>query len=147
MADYDRDGLQYDHDYFGPDGNVSQIRCTLDITAARAANDVEYLMKLPNGVLVFRVEMLIRNAVSGDNVDIGTRQKGEGTWTDDDDYFFDGQSIAANGIQDSIGRRHHEALEITEDEVYLVQKYNTAKANNQRFTADYYIWYEAIGNR
>ena len=146
MAKFDLPGLKSQRDYFGPDGNMSQIRAQLDNTGkARAAGDTEFLMKLPRGVTVTKVEMAVSDAGTG-TADIGTEQKGTGTWTDDADYFLDGASIAATAYFDSLAVTRHKPLYISEDNVYLTIKNVAANAAAVNLQVEFTVWYEVTGN-
>ena len=149
MAEFDIPGLNYQRHYFSPHGNMSQIRATLDLTGkARAAVDLDYVMKLPQGVTITKVEMVVRDAAAtGDNIDVGTKQKGNGDWPDDLDYFFDGATVAVAGYADSLAVTRHKELFVSEPNVCLVVDHNSVIASTDNLIIDFYVWYEATGNR
>ena len=150
MVKRNLEGVQYQRDHFAPYGNMCQIRVEIDLdNVARVSADVDYLMKLPRGTTITKVEMVVSNAAdSGDDIDLGTEQKGTGgTWTDDVDYFLDAASIAAAIRFDSLATTRHKPLYIDEDNVYLTLTFNDAVAAGNDFAAEFYVWYETTGNR
>ena len=147
MAKFNIPGLYSQTDYFGPDGNMSQIRASINNTGqARAAADSDFVMKLPRGVTITKVEVVVSDTGTG-TIDVGTEQKNsKGTWTDDKDYFLDGASIAAIGYFDSLATRRHKPLYIDEDSVFLTVTYVAANAAAVNFQAEISVWYEVTGN-
>ena len=148
MADYDIEGLNYQRQHFAPYGTMSQLRAELDLTGkARTAADFDFVLKLPQGVTITNVEMTVmNNAGTGDDVSVGTRQKGAGTWVDATSYFLSGASVAATGYFNSLAARRSMPLRITEEEVYLVVDHNDVIASTDNLKLGFYVWYEATGN-
>ena len=148
MVKRNLEGVQYQRDHFAPYGNMCQIRAQIDLDGvARVSADVDYLMKLPRGATITKVEMVVSNAAdTSDDVDLGTEQKGTGDWTDDVDYFLDAASVVANGYFDSLATTMHKPLYIDEDNVYLILTFNDAIAAANDFAAEFTVWYETTGN-
>ena len=130
-------------------GNFSLLPVTtVDLTGvARAAGDLEYVRKLPRGITVVSVVATVRGVGgSGDTLDVGTKQKGDGNWTDDGDYFIDGQSIAAAVSTESRSNTQHAPLYIDEENVYLTATYPAAIGAAENVVVDFYVHYVNTGN-
>ena len=153
MADKDIPGLNRQLSYFTPHGNLSMLPpMTVSVgTGAgerRTAADREFVAKLPRGILITDVTMVVRNGTGNtDNVDIGTVQKGEGSWTDDPDHFLNNAGVNA---VDTLSSRNDGArpkpLFINEEGVFLVLTWNTEIAANETVDIDFYVEYLAVGN-
>ena len=153
MPDYDIAGLNRQLSYFKPDGNLSQLVHTISgLSGSRAANDREFILKLPRGILITKVVLNIRTGTGGTGtIDIGTVQKGNQTgdldWTDDPDFFFDGiaQQTAANHNSQALRRP---MLRIDREDVFMTITWNgnVTSANLDNLVADIYLEYIVEGN-
>ena len=150
MADRDITGLQYQRSgVFAPYGNLNQVVIENDLdSVARVATDLDFLTELPKGATVTKVQIaIVSSTASASNIDVGTKQKGSGGWTDDPDTFFDGQAVNAEGTFNSLGNTRHAPLFISEERVFLTVTYNAAVAAGDDLHIRYYIEYVVGGNK
>ena len=129
-------------------GNLQQVVVDLDLDSTRrGATDTDSLMLLPKGATILSVRMVVVDGAAGsDTIDLGTVQDGDGGWTDDVDYFFDGQAINTEGTFDSLPTSRHAPLVIDEDNVYLTVTYNDTVNAANNLHIRYYVNYQVEGN-
>lgn len=111
MATKDHPNLAWEKVFTREVGNAYRRRVTFD-RSAFAENDKERLMKLPVGMVIDLIEVHVYDVHAGVTVDIGT--------TDDEDRFFDGQSIAAQGVFDSRAVNNHAPFKVTKANQHLM---------------------------
>ena len=124
MAETDAPNLHLQQVYTGPDGNLARYTSEeIDIPNAMPVADLIFVAELPRGMDIQEVKLITTDvAAAGDALNVGTRQKGNGTWVDDEDAFIGAAgAIAALGVVSSldVGRK---PLFIDQPNVFLTLK-------------------------
>ena len=150
---------------FAPYGDVSvvSVENAILITTAdtRAAGDRERVIPLQEGIEIVKLEIqVISGRGAAGNFDLGTRQidslsplpanrriTADRSWTDDKDYFLDGQSFQTPGYINTVSIRRHKPLYIDQPNVWLEATWNTAITNAQNVTMDFLMWYRTQGQK
>lgn len=105
----------------GPYGVMNRHKATLKVSAVDfSADDTIYVTRLPKGMYIDQVEMVITDASNASVTGaVGHAQKGSGDWTDDDDFFISANALNAKAYVNSLNNTKHKGLRIDKDEVYL----------------------------
>jgi len=144
-------------DHWAPYGNAGvkliHGKHIIGTGVARAANDIDDVVELPQGIQIYDVELIVVDTAGATlTVDVGTRQVDGGnievgTWADDDDYFINAADANSATLYQSSRNTRHVPLEINQANVYLTTKFNNAVASANTVALNYIIKYETIGNR
>ncbi|MCY4470287.1 MAG: hypothetical protein OXC08_16355, partial [Thiotrichales bacterium] len=101
---------------------------------------------LPHGMVIHDVKVIVQDiAAGGDVVDVGTKQKGTGTYADDTDEFHDAIPISARASFSSLDRGFHEPKVIEASKVYLTVTAPAGNAIAAPFALGIYIDYQFQG--
>ena len=119
MANREISGFAKPQLYTGPDGDLSRVYIGNVLVGESSDNDQLYITELPVGMEINGVTAVVSDAAGATlTADVGTVQRGSGTWTDNDDQFIDGiNGNSAGAKSESLGT--HAPVSIDEEGVWL----------------------------